>query len=158
MRPSSLAICLLFPTAMSAVGACGTDAPQPEAETVTVSASPAAQSGVTWKYLQTEYGDFLSRTCEFPKSAPDPRTDYSICTIQQSDGIASFKIDVLTLPASKARADVLSSIDQFTESRKAYFDNNCENPDENFTCLGEYAGLSQGFVDLGRIVKREAAK
>lgn len=151
MRLPKLTVCLLFPAAVSLIAACaGDDAPAPE--TVTVTASSAAESAVTWRYLQTEYGQFLTQSCTASELDDD---DYGICIIKQKDGVESFAIDAELLPISPARADLLSSVNTFTESYESYINNGCKSGE--FDCLGHYAGMAQGFADLGRIVNRESA-
>lgn len=151
VRPMRLlvpAVCLLF---SSVVAACGSDG-TPAAETVTVSASPTTKAAVTWKYLQSGYGDFLAQSCSGPELG---EADYSICITKQKNGIETFAIDAEQLPISPARAELLSSVNTFTESYESYIGNGCKSSD--FDCLVDYAGMGQGFAELGRIVNREAA-
>lgn len=148
MRLLVPAVCLLI---SSVVVACGSDSATAP-ETVTVSASPTAEAAVTWKYLQSGYGDFLAQSCSGPELGD---ADYGICIIKQMDGIEPFAIDAEQLPVSPARAELLSSVNTFTESYENYIGKGCKSGD--FDCLGHYAGMAQGFAELGRIVNREAA-
>lgn len=149
MRLTTLVTRLLVAAALTGIPACAEDASAPSA--VTVSASSATQSGVTWKYLQAEYADLLLRSCTASELA---EPDYSVCISRQNDGVRSFRIDALQLPPSRARADLLASTDDFVASYQSFVESGC-NASE-FDCLGFYAGMGQGFAELGRIVSREA--
>lgn len=156
MRPLLLAACLLFPVAMSAIAACGSDTPVAETKTVTVTvtASPTEQQ-VTWKNLQTKYGEYLSHLCDAP---PLAASEFNACVIQQSDGMDAFKSDADGLPRGDSRAALVSSMEEFKRTYLNYFADNCEVPDKVLACSGPYQSMTLAFSELGRIVNREAAK
>lgn len=155
MRPRMLFACLLVPTAMFALTACGGGQSNSEPQTVTVSASPE-ESGVTWKYLQSEYGDFLSKEC--PSSlAPSP--EYNSCIGQQNSGLRQFKLDAVELPPSKDRAFLLDQIDQYAEDYNEFSDRMCQvKKTQDIVCIMKPGILDMNFGTIATIVTKQAEK
>jgi len=153
MRTRVVAVAAILAAAVVPISACGGNDHPPEAKTVTVTASPAAESGVTWKYLQTEYGGYLARKCDDQADNPT----YNACIGLQYAGLDSFEKDAKTLPPSKARSDLLSSIDRWRNNYQKFSDATCQLNRKKLDCIAPDYGISN-FDLFGTIVNREAAK
>lgn len=144
-----LVACVMLPISALVVPACGSD----KAATV---ASTTDEPGVTWKYLKTQYGGFLSNRCP-AKLFPGP--EYTACIGVQDAGIGPFKIDATELPASKDRANLLDTINRYEQNYKKYTDEYCQiKKTKDMTCTGQAIMLDMGIDTMSTIVTKQAEK
>ncbi|PBI94201.1 hypothetical protein BKP42_48910 [Rhodococcus erythropolis] len=117
-------------------------------------ASVAETGVINWKYLQSEYSKFLGMDCGNDSKA----SSYVVCLGLQNAGIDSFARDAEELPKSKARSDLLGSIDSYKDDHDKYTDARCEmSRKPSAGCITASLGMSLAYNTIVVIVSREAA-
>lgn len=127
-------------------------------QNVAESATTTAQAaGVTWKYLQTEYSQFLGMDCGSDGTSPD----FATCVGLRNAMIDSFVRDAEELPTSKARSDVLTAAERLQDHYDDWTDGYCEmeppTPAEAGNCIVAASGLNTSHEIIAMVVNREAA-
>jgi hypothetical protein len=147
----------LFSAVLAAVTGCGGGA---STESGSVAAAPKAAD---WDYLQSEYGDFLSKKCG---DSADPGGVWAACAGLLNAEMDAFQRDVETLPMSKSRAAVLEAIADYKADYAKWQTNQCGSV-ESQPAADVVAKVESGVLPLqisfrhGAIsatVKREAEK
>ncbi|WP_433611076.1 hypothetical protein [Prescottella agglutinans] len=142
--------------ALSAAGCSSSegaaDAETTTAQAVTSTASAAADTGVTWKYLQSEHSKFLGMECSGSAGVDD-----SICIGLRNAGIASFVRDATDLPRSQARASALDAAEGMKDDYADYQAKRCDIKPEGAACIGKSLEMDLGHSTIVTIVNREAA-
>lgn len=116
----------------------------------TTAGSTTEQHEMTWKYLQAQYGDFLSHPCDAKQLAAQK---YSMCLMDEHDKLRGFKIDVNELPISPEKTEVLSKLEDYESDYKEFFEEHvCGNSHEGTMCFLDTVGLGAIFKTIGYLV------
>lgn len=141
--------------AACSIAGCGGDSANGGGSTATTARPAAAEaSGATWSGLQTTHAKFLGAKCD--TQSPE----LASCIALQRAMISSFKRDANELPGSKARADLLGTIDRYYANYEKFSDGYCELDQQGVAkadCLTAALGLDLTHDTIALIVNREAA-
>lgn len=112
--------CLAFAPVLLLLAACGSEETSSAAETVTVTVTAEASSGIDWDYIRSEYADTLTYEC------PEDAGSYTgACNGIRNAKLGTLRADIEQLPPSKSRTSMLQTLNDWDEEYEEYQDNWC---------------------------------
>lgn len=150
MNRTLLAVCATLALALTA---CGSEDTSGEPEKVAATTVAAAEDGVTWKYLQSEYAGLLNGSnCDTTNSM------VAVCQGMRTAQVESFQRDATELEASKSRSDLLGTIEDYLSDDVEFDSAMCLAKAGDVSCMVTMTTMNISSDLMKTIVDREAAK
>lgn len=150
MNRTLLAVCAALTFSLAA---CGSEGTASEPVEVAATSVAATETGVTWKYLQTEYAGLLnSANCDTKSSL------VATCQGLRTAQVESFQRDATELAPSKARSDLLGTIEDYLSDDKEFDSAMCLAKAGDVSCTITMTTMNISSDLMKTIVDREAAK
>lgn len=151
----TLAVLVGVLVAGAAITGCSGGDDKADTTSSAIQATAEAQPGVTWQYLLATYPDIVDRG-----SWCDPNSSsFEQCASLLSAKLGPLEADVKQLPASRARANVLSGIQKVKDGYSEWTGAGCRqsDPTAGFSkCTLIALDISSGQNIIGTNIKREA--